>query len=57
MDLALRAYCMSLSSFDSAFSSACIWPPTVKLAGFCREFDAKNTFEGHTFDLAFTAKF
>ena len=29
-------YCMSLSSFDKAFSSASIWPPTVKLAGFCR---------------------
>jgi hypothetical protein len=24
---------------------------------YYQEFDAKNTFEGHTFDLAFTAKF
>ena len=24
---------------------------------YYQEFDAENTFEGHTFDLAFTAKF
>ena len=24
---------------------------------YYQEFDAKDTFEGHTFDLAFTAKF
>ena len=27
------------------------------IAKFYQEFDAENTFEGHTFDLAFTAKF
>jgi len=31
--------------------------PITFLAKYYQEFDAKNTFEGHTFDLAFTAKF
>jgi hypothetical protein len=31
--------------------------PLTFIAKFYQEFDAKNTFEGHTFDLAFTAKF
>lgn len=31
--------------------------PITFIAKYYQEFDAKNTFEGHTFDLAFTAKF
>jgi hypothetical protein len=31
--------------------------PLTFLVKYYQEFDAKNTFEGHTFDLAFTAKF
>jgi hypothetical protein len=31
--------------------------PLTFIAKYYQEFDAKNTFEGHTFDLAVTAKF
>lgn len=31
--------------------------PLTFIGKYYQEFDAKNTFEGHTFDLAFTAKF